>query len=116
MKHEEVKGLFALAGIKVLNIKPLPDGYGYSPEDPRYFETNPRGVWWFVKTTNGWIEIGWRKRVININWEDTPIRKIITTDDVTKSETNVHAWNIPKALEYLTAIGVDLNNPPNINS
>lgn len=110
MKIEEVKGLFALAGIPVLNIKPLPDGYGYSPEDLRYYETPPRCAWWFVKTAAGWVEIGWRKRVININWEDTPVRKVITADDVTKSETNVHAWDNSKALEYLTALKLEMSN------
>ena len=110
MKIEEVKGLFALAGIQVLNIKPLPDGYGYSPEDSRYYETPPRCVWWFVKTAAGWVEIGWRKRVIAINWEDTPVRKVITADDVTKSETGVHAWETTKALEYLTALKVEMSN------
>ena len=109
MKIEEVKGLFALAGIPVLNIKPLPDGYGYSPEDQRYYETKPRCVWWFVKTALGWIEIGWRKRVISINWEDTPIRKIITTDDVTKTLVSVHACDIPKAIGYLQVLAVEIN-------
>lgn len=110
MKIEEVKGLFALAGIPVLNIKPLPDGYGYSPDDPRYYETPPRCAWWFVKTAAGWVEVGWRKRVININWEDTPVRKVITADDVTKSETTVHAWDTSKALEYLTALKLEMSN------
>lgn len=109
MKIEEVRGVFALAGISVLNLKPLPDGYGYPPDDPRYFETPPRCVWWFVKTKAGWIEIGWRKRVISINWEDTPIRKVITADDVTKSESDAHAWTTAKALEYLTALGKEIN-------
>lgn len=103
MKEKEVMGLFALAKIPVLGIKALIDGYGYSPDDSHYYETLPRCAWWFVKTSVGWIEIGWRKRVISINWEHTIIRKVITTDDVTKSETDVHAYGLAKALEYLIA-------------
>lgn len=98
---EEVRGLFALAAIRVLNVKPLVDGYGYGPSDSRYFLQPPTGVWWFVKTPHGWVEIGWRKRVIHISWEDTSIRKTITADDVTKGDDHVHAWTVEKALEYL---------------
>lgn len=109
MSELEVKSLFALAGIPVLNIKPLIDGYGCSPSDPRYFETPPRQVWWFVKTPAGWIEIGWRKRVISIDWSDTAIRKVITSDDTTKWTNGVHAWTIQDALRYLTALKAEMH-------
>lgn len=108
LERDEVKGLFALAKIDVLNIKPLPDGYSYSPEDPRYYETLPRCVWWFVKTPAGWVEVGWRNKVLNIDWTDTPVRKIITPDDVTKSVTHVQAYSIFKALEYLITLKEEL--------
>lgn len=101
MKKQEAISLFTLAGIEVLNTKPLPDGYGYTPDDPRYFEMPPRCAWWFVKTCAGWVEIGWRKRVISINWQDTHVRQVITEDDVTKEDTYVHAYDFGKALEYL---------------
>ena len=93
LTREAVKAMFTLAGIPVLNVKPLPDGYGYTPDDPRYFETVPRQAWWFVKTPVGWVEIGWRKRVISIDWSDTPIRQLLGSADVTRSETMIHAWN-----------------------
>ncbi len=41
---------------------------------------------------------------------DTSIRKVITTDEVTKSETGVHAWETTKALEYLKALAVEMPN------
>jgi hypothetical protein len=104
MKENEVRALFQLAGFKVLGVKALIDGYGYDPTDPRYFQTLPYQVWWFVKTAHGWIEIGWRKRVIQIDWRDTPLRLIITDDDVTKATDMVHAWSIVKALQYLAAL------------
>ncbi len=55
------------------------------------------------------VQIGWRKRVINIDWTDTPIRKVLTEDDVTKSESMVHAYSTMKALEYLTAFGAEID-------
>ena len=67
MKREEVNALFTLAGLTPLRMEALIDGYGYPADDPRYFETLPRKVWWFVKTQYGWIKIGWRSSVISIN-------------------------------------------------
>ena len=69
-----------------------------------YYGSDYSEPWFLVKTEYGYIEIGWRKRVISINWEETPLRKVITKDDVTKDEYAVHAWSVPKAIEYLTAI------------
>ncbi len=109
MTEAEVQAIFTLAGIEVLKIKPLIDGYGYPPDDSRFFETKPRCVWWFVKTDVGWIEIGWRKRVISINWEDTPIRMFVTKDDVTKEEHYAHAWDNLKAVEYLKTLAAEIN-------
>lgn len=60
--------------------------------------------WWLVETNLGMIKIGWRKRVINIDWSATAIRKVVTDEDVTKDETMVHAWSTLKAIEYLTVL------------
>lgn len=104
MTEAECRALFTLAGFEVLHVKALIDGYSYDPSDHRYFETLPRQVWWFVKTQYGWIEIGWRKRVIQIDWSETGISAEVTTDDVTKHNALVHAWSVEKALEYLRAL------------
>lgn len=109
MKETEVMGLFAVAGIEVLRREALIDGYGYQASDPRLFEHPLRCVWWFIKTKYGWVKIGWRKRVISIEWEDTPIRKIITSDDVTKDQTYVHAWSEEDALKYLKALSCEFS-------
>lgn len=101
MTEEECKSVFILAGVKVLAIKPLIDGYGYDPKDSRFYETVPRCVWWFVKTEWGWIEIGWRKRVISIDWSDTSILAEVTEDSVTKSMQTVHAYSVEDAIKYL---------------
>ena len=104
MKQEQVKGLFALAGIDVLRMWELPNQYW--PD--AYVEERKNSPWWLVKTPKGLIEIGWRKRVISIDWSDTDIRREVTEEDTTKSETMVHAWGNEKALTYLTALAPDL--------
>ncbi len=101
---EEVKAAFTLAGIPALKIKPLVDGYSYHPDDSRFYETPPRCAWWFVKTDFGWVEIGPRKHVYAIDWSDTIVREVITVDNVTKSETGVHAHSIEKVVEYLRSL------------
>jgi hypothetical protein len=91
------ENIFNLAGIKVLNHWELANEYW--PKG--YLETVASNPWWLVQTELGLVKIGWRKRVINIDWSATPLRTTITEDDVTKSATMVHAWNEEKAVEYL---------------
>jgi hypothetical protein len=140
MTQDEVRSLFTLAGIEVTRFWKLPNGYqgdlqalAESVELPSTYNdtetllTYPalqflsaavramRNPWWLVKTPAGMIEIGWRKRVISIDWTDTNVRTTITSDDVTKSTTMVHAWSIEKALEYLKALRAAMKaNEPTI--
>ena len=108
MKQEQARGLFVLAGIDVLNMWEIQNQYW--PET--YVEERKRSPWWLVKTPKGVIKIGWRKRVILIDWSDTGVNCVVTEDDVTKDEMMVHAWSYVKALEYLTALAPKLNTPP----
>jgi hypothetical protein len=101
LTEEKVRSLFNLTGIPVLRIWELPNGYW----PKTYLEERARDPWWLVLTSRGPIEIGWRKRVIHIAWDATDIRLVVTEDEVTKSETNVHAWTMVKAVEYLTTLG-----------
>ena len=92
---------FLLAGIEVLSHWELQNQYW-----PRgYLEYVVRSPWWLVKTHVGLIKIGRRKRVWSIDWKDTPIRKIVTDDDVTKDLHYVHAWTEEKLIEYLKVLG-----------
>lgn len=64
---------------------------------------------WFVVTTQvGRIKIGWRKRVISIEWEDTvrtaTAEELFPGEDTTKGEKFIHAWGYEKAKEYVMAI------------
>lgn len=99
MKQEHARALFEMAGFEVKSLHQLSNGYW--PDVPDYAEVRRLRPWWLAITQHGPIVIGWRKRVINIDWSDTPLRHTVTEDDVTKSETMVHAYSYPKAMEYL---------------
>lgn len=77
---------------------------------------NTAGPKWVVELDIGTIIIHWRKRVLEIDWAGTCVRfpmrdqfgradiktdDQLTFDDVTQTETMVHAWGYPKAIQYL---------------
>jgi len=104
------RSIFTLAGIEVLQVWRLPNQYWKRPE------ANEISPWFLVKTHAGLIEIGWRKRVIAIDWGGTKIRQIATSDEVTKNESLVHAWGTTKAVEYLSSLGRLLMNVEEVQS
>lgn len=107
MKNEnDIKALFRLAEIDVLGVWEMANQY--LPRHPDHFQRIVENPWWIVKTRSGLIICGPRKRVFEVNWSDTPLRFIVTCDDVTKDECSVHAWTMPKLLEYLTALGIEI--------
>jgi len=69
--------------------------------------------WFEVTTYVGRIKIGWRKRVIEIDWSDThgtaKARNIFSNEDTTKGEKFIHAWSIDDAKRYVDAI---INSAP----
>ena len=58
-----------------------------------------------ITTRIGHIKMGWRKRVISIDWSGTEVQAkaqdLFPTEDVTKLEKSIHAWTEEKAAEYL---------------
>lgn len=98
------RALFLLAGIQAAKWHELANQYW----PPSYTELRAQHPWYLAMTPHGPVRIGWRKRVISINWEDTEVRRILTEDDVTKDETMVHAWSYEKALEYLGCLAGEL--------
>lgn len=106
MSREQVLALFLLAGIEVLDAKELANQYW--PRVPDYAVLIMESPWWLVRTNVGCIVIGWRKRVISIEWKDTPIRKVLTERSVTKDDTMIHAYGYVEALEYLTAFASEM--------
>lgn len=104
MTEEQVRALLTLSGVKYRNVYPTLNQY--------WKKDDVMGPWWLVITGHGVIRIGWRKRVIEIDWSDTGRAVEVTKDDVTKEPMLVHAWSYPKALEYLTALWHELERPP----
>lgn len=107
--REQILALFALSFIRVLGVWELPNDYW--PEHADYAEVRNNSPWFLVKTNKGLIKIGWRKRVLSIDWSDTSIRTIVTEEKVTKNESLVHAWDYRKALEYLTVLSPLFKEP-----
>lgn len=87
-------------------------------DQPIYVEEIPNGYcssgccrhlpWFRVTTTKGRITLGWRKRVIEIKWDEVPGSKtaaeLFASEDVTKGERLIHAWTVEKARAYIAAI------------
>ncbi|SIT50453.1 hypothetical protein BN2476_830024 [Paraburkholderia piptadeniae] len=107
MTEAETRGLFEVSGFRVERIYRLENQYW--PLAPDYDQLRRESPWWLVKTPIGLIMVGWRKRVLSIDWEDTSIRAVVTEDDVTKDQTMVHAYSMAKAVEYLTGLRQALN-------
>jgi len=63
--------------------------------------------WFIVSTPDGDIKIGWRKRVINIEWMDSykKFKETFNSEETTtfigEVQRGIHAWSITKATEYL---------------
>lgn len=101
MNRDELDGIFALAGLERRNVWKLENKYW--PDGQSFDDVRRANPWWLVKTQYGLIEIGWRKHVISIDWEDTGI-KYETPDNVTKSPTSAHADSTEKAITYLRSM------------
>jgi len=99
MKPDEVEAIALLAGIAVHAKHSIVNPYW--PSHASYDDVRNKNPWWVLQVEGGQITIGWRKRVIAIDWSFTNRRGEITADDVTKSHSFVHAWSHAKAVEYL---------------
>ena len=95
MTREQVEAIFLLSGIKLYSAMPFPNGYSSIFREP----------WWQCTTDIAPITIGWRKRVISIDWsQETKLRSIVTKHDVTKEPTMVHAYSYADAVSYLAEL------------
>lgn len=99
MNADQAKAIFILAGIEVINVHQIANEYwGNDPE------MSAKSPWWLVNTPYGLIKLGWRKRVISIEWPETKARCEVTKDNVTKHDVLVHAYSYAKAVEYMAAL------------
>jgi hypothetical protein len=61
---EEIRAILEKAEVPFDQMEAIPNGYDATV--PNYY-----GPWFLVHTDHGKIKIGWRKRVINIDWKQT---------------------------------------------
>lgn len=89
------------SGWDASNYTEIPNEYGCNCE---ICKNRP---WFIFHTSNGDIKIGWRKRVISIEFmegfTEFPM-SIFEDEDVTKWEKGIHAWNKEKAIDYLAKV------------
>ncbi len=103
-----ITAFIRMLGEKLVSLKRLPNGYCGDHEGPDQCDICLERPWWdveFVKV--GVVRIGWRKRVIVLDWSKTGHTidpDLITNVDLTKSETDIHAYGYASALEYLSMI------------
>jgi len=98
---KEKAEIISLFGNREIFVEEIPNGYCSS--------YCCKHLPWFIITTNkGRIKIGWRKRVIQIDWTDTIIKKeaqiLFPDEDVTHFDKVIHAWGPEKAKEYLNRL------------
>jgi hypothetical protein len=100
MQEDKVRAIFLLAGFEVTNVTKVENNYWPAT----YVNEIANSPWWEVETPMGTITIGWRKRVIVIDWTKTEFEYIVTNDQVTKDEVHVHAYSYALAVQYLAAL------------
>lgn len=96
-EHEHFTEIFRNAGFKIAVL---------TATENKYTDESWGRPWFYVDTMVGRFLIGWRKRVINIDWSNT--KKDLSTlfEDVqdTKGPDHIHAYSPEKASEYLCRI------------
>jgi len=96
---------------------------GLFPE-PIHVEEIPNGYcsryccrhlpWFVITTTIGRFKIGWRKRVIQLDWSETnatgSAQGLFPAEDVTKGERMIHAWSLDDARRYINTVIASAEN------
>lgn len=89
--------MFGLAGFESVSMMAVENCYG---------EAQYGGPWFEVTTEIGVITIGWRRRVISIDWGATGKNLLEIFEDVggTKGPHYIHAMDASQVVDYLTRI------------
>ena len=109
-KEKKFRELFEKAGFEVNYLDPIKN---------EHCQCELCAPWFLVDTQFGLFKIGWRTKVINIDWggvfldiskEDgtiilpSDIVSLFKSEEVTKTENYIHAWGYEKAEKYLKKI------------
>ena len=92
----EFRRLFTAAGYGAFALKSLPNQYHGD-------QCKCCAPWYDAYTQIGLIRLGWRKRVIEIDWSGTgtDLVTMFAKEEVTKTPRMIHAWGIEDAARYL---------------
>ena len=86
----------------------------YWPKDPSFDKV--RTPWLRVETAAGRIVIGWRKRVICIDWKGSGFKvsgaEIVQDEKTTHDGHMCHAWSYAEAEACLTRLRATFPEPP----
>lgn len=102
----EFRECFKNAGFEPIFMESIANEY-HSTEN-RKDAYGLRSPWFIVTTRLGHFKVGWRKRVISLDWSRTTVMKTadqIFPNEVTKGERDIHAWSYEALTKYLRAIG-----------
>jgi hypothetical protein len=110
-EREYMIGLLDEAEIPYSGMTMIPSGYH---SDDLFF-----GPWFVVQLSEakGEITIGWRKRVINIDWSKASLPDgdtLFADEDVTKGPTMIHAWGKDHAIRYLRSLWLGSLTDPGV--
>lgn len=109
---DKISAMFTLAEIKVKAIYEIINQYhGKRGMDPRFLIDNP---WFLVSTEYGNIVLGPRKRVYQLQWDETNLREYLPViwgqDNTTSTETYIHAYTEEHLLTNIKNLGKALHS------
>jgi len=99
----DIEKCFTDADFPAIYMEQIPNEY-WGDKDPMAL----RSPWYNVATKIGFFKVGWRKRVLVLDWERTEVKTTADTlfqnEDVTKGERMIHCYGYGKATEYLKRV------------
>ncbi len=105
---DHAKALFTAAGLEPSAMAEIANGYCSK-------SCCLHRPWLEVVTRLGVITVGWRKRVLNIDWAESHLRVdgtvLFKDEGVTVGPFFVHAWTYEKVAEYLKALAASYVEP-----
>lgn len=97
----EIEDIYRKAEVPAIYMEVIPNGYCSQP-------CCLNRPWFKVTSWIGHVVIGWRKRVISIDWQQSTVKKtgeeLFPNEDVTRTKTGIHAWGHEAAIKYLKVL------------
>ena len=102
----ELTKLFELAGFDTIHVETINNEYCSRSCCYKY-------PWIIVTTKKGRIKLGWRKRVMNLDWSNSDLKvdgqKIFKDEETTTGTSYIHCWSKEKAVEYLKKLNSEID-------